>query len=234
MRSASCSAQLTHVCERSLVLCGSMRWFRHPRLLFLFFLLFVVFSAFCVSSLNGLRLDKPAGLPRGSYVGQQGHDQLHRDQKFTLILQTFNRSDLLMKLLNHYSGVHLLSRIIVVWNNMGELPPVDMWRKYEPHPVPVHFIQQEKNRMQNRLQPFSEIDTEGTVYAYWLCWIVQGSNEVICDIFDDLYDKLGNRIGLVGALCCCWVLPVAHKAHSVESMSLHVVILSTATWNLTL
>jgi alpha-1,4-N-acetylglucosaminyltransferase EXTL2 len=85
------------------------------------------------------------------------------NQKFTLILQTFNRSDILIKLLNHYSGIHQLSRIIVVWNNVGETPPVDYWRGYEPHPVPVHFLQQTQNKMRNRIQPFSEIDTEAVL-----------------------------------------------------------------------
>ncbi|XP_062508938.1 exostosin-like 2 isoform X2 [Corticium candelabrum] len=63
----------------------------------------------------------------------------------------------------HSSGIHQLSRIIVVWNNVGEPPPVNAWRKYDPHPVPVHFIQQDHNRMRNRLHPFSEIDTEAVL-----------------------------------------------------------------------
>ena len=156
MRTTSRSIYLT--CGRYSIVGG---WLKRPRLFVISVLLFIVFLVCCVSSLNGLPVDKSNSLPRGSYVSQQDRTGMQMKQKFTLILQTYNRSDLLIKLLNHYSGIHQLSRIIVVWNNVGETPPVDFWRKYRPHPVPVHFLQQTQNRMQNRIQPFSEIDTEG-------------------------------------------------------------------------
>lgn len=81
--------------------------------------------------------------------------------RFTLILQTYNRTDILVRLLNHYSAVAGLDKIIVVWNNIDELPPFELWMKFAPHPVPVVFLKQEENKMRNRLKPFSEIETEG-------------------------------------------------------------------------
>jgi len=84
--------------------------------------------------------------------------------RFTVILQTYNRTDILVRLLNHYSAVARLDKIIVVWNNIDELPPFELWMKFAPHPVPVVFLKQEENKMRNRLKPFSEIETEGMWY----------------------------------------------------------------------
>ena len=80
---------------------------------------------------------------------------------FTLIMQTYRRTDLLMRLLKHYSMMPRLHKIIVVWNNVGVKPPVEDWEKHAPHPVPVVFLPQGKNTIRNRLKPFKEIETEG-------------------------------------------------------------------------
>ena len=85
---------------------------------------------------------------------------------FTLIIQTYQRTDLLMKLLNHYSTFPKLRKIIVVWNNIGVKPPAKDWQKHAPHPVPVVFIPQDKNTIRNRLKPFKEIQTEGPLARY--------------------------------------------------------------------
>lgn len=87
------------------------------------------------------------------------------EEKFTIIIQTYNRTDLLLKLLNHYQAVPHLQRIIIVWNNKGEQTPQKLWNSLGPHPVPIVFKEQISNRMRNRLQSFPEIDTEG----WFLC-----------------------------------------------------------------
>uniref|UniRef100_A0A8B9HVS3 Exostosin-like 2 n=1 Tax=Astyanax mexicanus TaxID=7994 RepID=A0A8B9HVS3_ASTMX len=89
--------------------------------------------------------------------------QLPRDDSFTLVMQTFNRTDLLLKLLNHYQGVPHLHRVIIVWNNVAEPPPVKLWESLGPHPVQVVFKEQTTNLMRNRLQPFSEIETDAVL-----------------------------------------------------------------------
>ena len=71
---------------------------------------------------------------------------------FTLIMQTYNRTDLLLRLLNHYQAVPYLHKVIVVWNNVGEKGPEELWNSLGPHPVPVNFKAQTTNRMRNRLQ----------------------------------------------------------------------------------
>ena len=89
--------------------------------------------------------------------------QSAENEKFTIVIQSFNRTDLLMRLLNHYSAVHQVDRIIVVWNTLGEEPPYDWWEKLKPHPAEVVFLVQEVNNVRNRLQRFPEIRTEGAL-----------------------------------------------------------------------
>ena len=119
---------------------------------------------------DGSRIDS-AKKPRGKYktTTQIYPDSLvDADEKFTVVMQTFNRTDLMLRLLNHYSGMRHLDKILVVWNNVDELPPVELWTSLEPHPVPVLFLPQSENKIQNRLQAFPQIKTEG-VKRYILC-----------------------------------------------------------------
>lgn len=90
------------------------------------------------------------------------------EERFTIIIQTFNRTDILLKLLNHYQAVPHLQKIIVVWNNIGEEPPVALWDSLGPHPVPLVFKEQTSNQMRNRLQSFPEIETDGKYQLYQL------------------------------------------------------------------
>ena len=90
----------------------------------------------------------------------------HFLEGFTLIIQTYRRTDLLMRQLRHYSTMQRLHKIIVVWNNIGVKPPVEDWEKHAPHPVPVVFLAQEKNTIRNRLKPFKEIETKGSLARY--------------------------------------------------------------------
>lgn len=98
---------------------------------------------------------------------QENHAQGLRDdgledrQRFTIIIQTYNRTDILLKVLNHYQAVPHLHQIIIVWNNVGEKTPLKLWNSLGPHPVPVVFKEQAINLMRNRLQAFPEIVTDG-------------------------------------------------------------------------
>lgn len=86
---------------------------------------------------------------------------LESKEKFTLVMQTYNRTDLLIKLLNHYSGIQHLDRIVIVWNNLNQTPPERFWNSLKPHPTEVFFLAQKENKMRNRLKSFPEIRTEG-------------------------------------------------------------------------
>lgn len=83
---------------------------------------------------------------------------------FTVIMQTYNRTDLLLRLLNHYQAIPHLHKVIVVWNNVGEKGPDEVWNSLGPHPVPVIFKVQTTNRMRNRLQVFPEVETNGKIH----------------------------------------------------------------------
>ncbi|XP_029474150.1 exostosin-like 2 [Rhinatrema bivittatum] len=82
---------------------------------------------------------------------------------FTLIMQTFHRTDILLKLLNHYQAVPRLQKVIIVWNNVGEKPPEGLWHSLGPHPIPVMFKEQAVNRVRNRFQPFQELETDAVL-----------------------------------------------------------------------
>lgn len=92
--------------------------------------------------------------------GRRG-DGTEEEQRFTIIIQTYNRTDILLKILNHYQALRHLHQIIIVWNNVGEQTPLKLWNSLGPHPVPVVFKEQTSNLMRNRLQPFPEIVTDG-------------------------------------------------------------------------
>lgn len=98
---------------------------------------------------------------------------------FTLIMQTYNRTDLLLRLLNHYQAVPNLHKVIVVWNNVGEKGPEELWNSLGPHPIPVIFKPQPANKMRNRLQVFPEVETNGESKLdlkglLWLCGRIPG------------------------------------------------------------
>lgn len=103
---------------------------------------------------------------------------------FTLVMQTYNRTDLLLKLLNHYQAIPHLHKVIVVWNNVGEKMPEEMWNSLGPHPVPVVFKVQTMNHMRNRLQIFPELETKGNECLTLIGSIV--ANNII-STFQDTY-----------------------------------------------
>ena len=91
---------------------------------------------------------------------------------FTMIIQTYNRTDILPKVLAHYCAMGPpLGLVIVVWNNANVSPPNGLW----PDSCPVKVLTQKQNKMRNRLQHFSEIEGKGT--QYWnmaLCYAPAG------------------------------------------------------------
>ena len=129
-----------------------------------FTLLFLVaFFALGVTLLRALPNDKSSWEKKTSNAVSNRHALSNHPPSFTVLLQTYNRTDLLLKLLHHYSAIPNVDRIVVVWNNVGVTPPIDLWNSFQPHPVPVDFLPQSANKMRNRLQNFREIRTEGEI-----------------------------------------------------------------------
>lgn len=126
-------------------------------------------------------------------IPAQGHhgDSAEEEQRFTVIIQTYNRTDILLKLLNHYQAVPHLQRIIIVWNNIGEQTPLKLWNSLGPHPVPVVFKEQASNQMRNRLQPFPEIYTDGQyiciLYMLWVTVIKRYLYRPLCFVIVNIF-----------------------------------------------
>ena len=78
--------------------------------------------------------------------------------KFTIVTQTYKRTDILKRLIKHYTSVPKVDQILVVWNNIGEPLPEDIATSSS---VPVKFLIQSVNNVRNRLQPFPDIKTSG-------------------------------------------------------------------------
>ena len=84
--------------------------------------------------------------------------------KYTIIVQTYKRNDLLQRFLGHYNhkSFPLLDQIIVIWNNIGVALERAMFQQaiYQAG-VPVRFIVPRINSVRNKLQPFPQIQTAG-------------------------------------------------------------------------
>ncbi|XP_063063567.1 exostosin-like 2 [Engraulis encrasicolus] len=85
------------------------------------------------------------------------------NESFTMIMPTFDRTELLFDLLKHYQAVPYLKQIIIVWQNIGQKPPLELWESLGPHLVPILFKEQTQNLLRNRFLPFPEIDTEAVL-----------------------------------------------------------------------
>ncbi|XP_075038649.1 exostosin-like 2 isoform X2 [Mixophyes fleayi] len=123
---------------------------------FLIFLLFLLGAL--AAFLPAAHEDPILGVRRRITVPTSSHLS-----SFTLIMQTYNRTDLLLKMLNHYQAMTQLHCVIVVWNNVGQDTPQELWESHGPHPVPVYFKKQSVNLMRNRLQSFKEIETQAVL-----------------------------------------------------------------------
>ena len=88
-------------------------------------------------------------------------DDVRGSSTFAMMILAYNRSDLLLRLLNHYSAMPHLETIVVVWNSGETTPPREEWERLGPHPVDVKFKVQPENRLRNRLQIFDEIKSSG-------------------------------------------------------------------------
>ncbi|XP_063074836.1 exostosin-like 2 [Engraulis encrasicolus] len=134
-----------------------------PRKVFLtLFALLLLLAGASLTSRLPQALETDYGGVMGS-LRRRAEFSVQPKDSFTIVMQTYNRTDILLKLLNHYQAVPHLKQIVIVWNNIGERPPQQMWDSLGPHPVPVFFKEQTLNLMRNRLLPFSEIDTEAVL-----------------------------------------------------------------------
>ncbi|XP_077470793.1 exostosin-like 2 isoform X2 [Stigmatopora argus] len=86
-----------------------------------------------------------------------------KQEGFTLIIQTYKRDEILLKVLERCLAVSNLHKILIVWNNVDEGPSQKLRDSLGPHNIPIVFLEQKMNSLQNRLQPFSEIHTDAVL-----------------------------------------------------------------------
>ncbi|KAH8311749.1 hypothetical protein KR044_007870, partial [Drosophila immigrans] len=78
-------------------------------------------------------------------------------EQFTIVILTYERSQLLMRLLSSLQGLPHLHKVVVVWNSPQ--PPLDdlSWPVVG---VPVSVVRAPRNSLNNRFLPFDVIETE--------------------------------------------------------------------------
>lgn len=79
--------------------------------------------------------------------------------KYTVLMPTYRRNDLLVYSLKLHCSCIGVDRIVVIWNNVHETVP--QYLVEFPCPVEIIFIQQQRNSLNNRFKPYTQIRTEG-------------------------------------------------------------------------
>lgn len=83
------------------------------------------------------------------------------EEQYAIVVMTFNRTEQLAQILSHYAPLPRLGEIYVVWNNVGEEPPVEELEARVGRPVTV--LPQEVNSFNNRFQPIPEMRAEAVL-----------------------------------------------------------------------
>ena len=84
--------------------------------------------------------------------------------KYTIMVQTYERNDLLKRFLRDYNhkAFSSLDQIIVIWNNIDKSLEPNMFQdEISQAAVPVRFIVPRINSVRNKLQPYPQIQTAG-------------------------------------------------------------------------
>ncbi|XP_063588185.1 exostosin-3-like [Penaeus indicus] len=81
-------------------------------------------------------------------------------EQFTIVMLTYEREQVLLNSLARLYGLPYLNKVIVVWNS-PKPPPEDL--RWPDIKVPVQVIRAERNSLNNRFLPYSEIETEAVL-----------------------------------------------------------------------
>ena len=106
-----------------------------------------------------------------SYYKSEIFDRRDDTDKFTIVMLTYKRVKTLPPLLLHYCTTKYLSKIIVIWNDVGAEIPQNILQVNNQCAVPVVFIKETENKLTNRFKPREEIktDCEYIMYPSILC-----------------------------------------------------------------
>ncbi|XP_045106982.1 exostosin-3-like [Portunus trituberculatus] len=81
-------------------------------------------------------------------------------EQFTIVMLTYEREQVLLNSLARLYGLPYLNKVIVVWNS-PKPPPEDL--RWPDIKVPIHVVRAERNSLNNRFLPYSEIETEAVL-----------------------------------------------------------------------
>jgi len=81
-------------------------------------------------------------------------------EQFTVVMLTYEREQVLMNSLARLYGLPYLNKVVVVWNSRKP-PASDL--QWPDIGVPIHVVKTEKNSLNNRFLPYSEIETEAVL-----------------------------------------------------------------------
>jgi hypothetical protein len=82
-----------------------------------------------------------------------------KEQYFTIVILTYNRTDSLEKSLFHYGRFRHVRRILVIWNDDAANVPQTLTN--QNYGAPVVFFRSNTNQLRNRFIPRREIETQG-------------------------------------------------------------------------
>ncbi|KAF2354134.1 Exostosin C-terminal [Trinorchestia longiramus] len=105
---------------------------------------------------------RPIGNGAGG-AGKEFSDSLGGNsprEQFTIVMLTFEREQVLVNSLARLYGLPYLNKVIVVWNS-PQPPPSDL--RWPDIKVPIKVIRAERNSLNNRFLPYSEIETEAVL-----------------------------------------------------------------------
>jgi len=81
-------------------------------------------------------------------------------EQFTVVMLTYEREHVLINSLARLYGLPYLNKVVVVWNSPNP-PPEDL--QWPDIGVPIVVLRTEKNSLNNRFLPFSEIETDAVL-----------------------------------------------------------------------
>ena len=82
------------------------------------------------------------------------------EDKYTIIMPAFRRSDILGTVLGSYCNITEVDKIILVWNNVHDEPPFQIGNDLNCGRE-VLVLRQKSNVITNRFRPTSHVHTEG-------------------------------------------------------------------------
>ena len=80
--------------------------------------------------------------------------------KYTILIPTYQRTNGLLELLDHYCNATNVHKIVFIWHNVGTPVPENV-TNYTSCPVPFKFLTPNHNLLSDRFRLTPDVETEG-------------------------------------------------------------------------